>query len=188
MPTSSARVNRGPAAAADNRAAILAAARRLFTTHGYRVPRSAIAKSAGIGQGVLYRHFPHRFDLAFEVFEHNLTSLEGIAAASAVDTLPMVWDALLEMTVVDRAFVEMMIEARHQAPDYQGHRRLQDLLAAALPAAIANSSVEPSVTVDDLIVSWRMAYGLVATSLSDDGLLDEVRRTLPLTSVRHLPR
>jgi AcrR family transcriptional regulator len=186
MPSQSDRVNRGPSAAAENRAAILVAARELFTTQGYQVPRSAIAKAAGIGQGVLYRHFPHRFDLAFEVFEHNLVQLEQIAAVPDDNTLQLVWDALLEMTVVDRAFVEMMVEARHQAPDYDGDRRLQAVLARALPAAINAEVVEPTVTVDDLILNWRMAYGLVATALADKGLLKEVRKALPLAAVRHL--
>lgn len=44
---SPATTNRGPAAAAKNRAAILDAARRLFGADGYHIPFSAIARAAG---------------------------------------------------------------------------------------------------------------------------------------------
>ena len=76
MPAHHRRINRGPAAAAENRRAVLAAARELFAERGYEVPMQAIAKRAGVGQGVLYRHFPKRLDLALAVFEENFVRLE----------------------------------------------------------------------------------------------------------------
>ena len=79
MPRPTGRVNRGPAAAAGNRRAILAAARRLFAAHGYNVPLHTIAQEAGTGQGTLYRHFPTRLDLALAVFETHFAELTAIA-------------------------------------------------------------------------------------------------------------
>ena len=80
MPAHHRRINRGPAAAAENRHAVLAAARELFAERGYEVPMQAIAKRAGVGQGVLYRHFPKRLDLALAVFEENFVRLETAGA------------------------------------------------------------------------------------------------------------
>ncbi len=77
------RTNRGPAAAAGNRQAILRSARRLFAEQGFLVPLTAIAREAGVGQGVLYRHFPTRMALALAVFDENLTRVEQVAARAA---------------------------------------------------------------------------------------------------------
>jgi AcrR family transcriptional regulator len=70
--TNAQRVNRGPSAAAENRAALIAAARAVFATAGYDAPLSAVARRAGVGQGSLYRHFPNRMSLAVAVFEDNM--------------------------------------------------------------------------------------------------------------------
>ena len=72
------QANRGPAAAAENRAAILGAARRLLAEQGYDIPLSLIAREAGVSQGVMYRHFRSRLELALEVFEDNFVAMEDI--------------------------------------------------------------------------------------------------------------
>ncbi|HQV92079.1 MAG TPA: helix-turn-helix domain-containing protein, partial [Phycicoccus sp.] len=80
MPSAPLPHNRGPAAGPANRAALIAAARQLMAEQGVQVPLSRIAQEAGVGQGVLYRHFPTRLSLALAVFEDNFTELEGLAA------------------------------------------------------------------------------------------------------------
>ena len=65
--TASPRANRGPAAAAENRRALIAAAREVYADGGLAAPFSAVAKRAGVGQGSLYRHFPDRTALAAEL-------------------------------------------------------------------------------------------------------------------------
>lgn len=72
--------NRGPKAAAGNRAALVGAAREIFTEHGLDAPLSRIARRAGVGQGVLYRHFPDRDALAAAVLEENVRQIERAAA------------------------------------------------------------------------------------------------------------
>ncbi|MGO1628191.1 helix-turn-helix domain-containing protein, partial [Microbacterium sp.] len=66
------RKNRGPAAAAENRRALIAAARAVFADGGFAVPFSAIARRAGVGQGSLYRHFPTKIALAAAVFDDDI--------------------------------------------------------------------------------------------------------------------
>ncbi|WP_372341793.1 TetR family transcriptional regulator [Nocardia sp. CC213A] len=56
--SSGGRRNKGPGAAAGNRAAIVAAARILFAESGFDVPMSAIARAAGVGQGCCIGTFP----------------------------------------------------------------------------------------------------------------------------------
>ncbi|MFJ4838687.1 TetR/AcrR family transcriptional regulator [Streptomyces sp. NPDC088746] len=73
--------NGGPKAAARNRAALVAAAREIYAAQGLDAPLSAIARRAGVGQGVLYRHFPDRDAVATAVLEENVRQIEQAAAA-----------------------------------------------------------------------------------------------------------
>ncbi|MFJ9890713.1 TetR/AcrR family transcriptional regulator [Streptomyces sp. NPDC091287] len=72
--------NDGPKAAARNRAALVIAAREVFAEHGLEAPLSAIARRAGVGQGVLYRHFPDRSAAVAAVLEENVRQVEQAAA------------------------------------------------------------------------------------------------------------
>ncbi|HCX85673.1 MAG TPA: hypothetical protein DHV14_11170, partial [Micrococcales bacterium] len=147
----SARTNRGPAAAAENRRAILAAARRLFAERGFEVPLSAIAREAGIGQGVLYRHFRSRLDLAIEVFDDNFLELEAAAADPAPDAFDGLWRLLLAQTVREAAFVEMAVEAQRLEVTYDGDARLAALVTLALGRAQAAGTADPALTLEDVL-------------------------------------
>ncbi|MGW1818925.1 TetR family transcriptional regulator [Streptomyces sp. NPDC002125] len=81
MPVERRPANHGPKVAARNRDALIAAAREIFASHGLDAPLSAIARRAGVGQGVLYRHFPDRAAVAIAVLEENVRQVEQAAAA-----------------------------------------------------------------------------------------------------------
>jgi AcrR family transcriptional regulator len=180
MPTTSGRVNRGPAAAAENRRAILDAARRLFATRGYHLPLHTIAKEAGVGQGVLYRHFPTRLDLALAVFEENFARLEAIAAEPGAEAFGRLWGCMVELTVESAAFVEMAVDARRSLPDYTGGERLHALIAATLPRAQAAGLVNPQLTVEDVHLAHRMMYGVITTEANPVDVRSAVDRSLLL--------
>jgi AcrR family transcriptional regulator len=184
MPSVRRTVNRGPAAAPENRAAILAAARRLFAERGFLVPLTTIAKEAGVGQGVLYRHFPTRFDLAFAVFEDNFAELERAAASGGPDAFGALWATLLEQTVREAAFVEMVVEARRSQPHYDGDDRLRALIARSLPEARTAGRVPADVTVDDVLLAWRMIFGVVATADSAPTARADVARAVAFFVLR----
>ncbi|NUU17821.1 TetR/AcrR family transcriptional regulator [Cellulomonas humilata] len=180
MPTPSRTSNRGPAAAPENRRAILDAARRVFADRGYHAPLSAIAQSAGVGQGVLYRHFPSRLDLAFAVFEEHLAELEAIAALPDDDAFLRLWSRVVELTVEESAFVEMFLDARRTLPETDIGERLPASVAATLPRAQAAGLVNARLTVADVILVQRMVYGVVATSLDAGQAKESVHRALAL--------
>lgn len=160
-----ARRNRGPAAAAANRQSILAAARRLFAERGYDVPLSAIAKEAGVGQGVLYRHFPSRLDLAFAVFEGHFEQYTATAAAlPGPESFYLLWHQLVDNLIAETAFIDMVTDARRSRAEYDGARRLRELLADPLRRAIDAGLVPSDVTVEEVMLSIRMAYGIVCTA------------------------
>ncbi|GGN59661.1 TetR family transcriptional regulator [Actinoplanes lobatus] len=184
MSTSSGRVNRGPAAASENRQAILDAARRLFAARGYHVPLSAIAKEAGVGQGVFYRHFPTRLDLALAVFEENFAQLDAICAAPDEHTFGRLWKRMVELTIESAAFVEMAVDARRSMPDYTGPQHMLALVRTALPPAQAAGLVDARLTVDDVLLAHRMIYGVVATAPEPADIGPAVQRALRLLAPR----
>lgn len=75
--------NQGKKVADRNRSALLTAAREIYATYGLEAPLSAIARRAGVGQGVLYRHFPDRAAVAEAVLDENVRQIEQVAAAEA---------------------------------------------------------------------------------------------------------
>jgi AcrR family transcriptional regulator len=158
------RVNRGPAAADDNRRAILGAARRLFAERGYHVPLYAIAKAADVGQGVLYRHFPTRLDLAFAVFEQNFAELEAMGADENPAGFLRLRSRLLDLIVESSAFIEMVTDARRQLPAYDGNQRLLVLVRASLSRAQSAGLAERDLTAEDVLIALRMAFGIVVTT------------------------
>ncbi|GHB25919.1 MULTISPECIES: TetR/AcrR family transcriptional regulator [Streptomyces] len=80
MPAERRPANHGPKVAARNRDALIVAAREIYAAHGLDAPLSAIARRAGVGQGVLYRHFPDRASVAIAVLEENVRQVEQAAA------------------------------------------------------------------------------------------------------------
>lgn len=164
MPPPQRRSNRGPAVAAENRQAILDAARRLFAERGYRVPLQAIARQARVGQGVLYRHFPSRLDLAFAVFEENFAGLEELGSATDAEAFGRLWRRLLDLVVEAAAFIEMTVDARRNLPEYDGTERLLALLAPPLRRAQAAGLADPGLTPADVLLALRMVYGVVVTT------------------------
>lgn len=176
--------NRGPAAAADNRRALLRAARALFADKGYNVPLSAIAREAGVGQAVLYRHFPRRLDLAFAVFEENFAELESLGAQTGPDAFERFFERLVELMVESVGFVEMVVGARGVVEDYDGDARLAQLLAAPLARGQEAGRVAARVTVDDVGLALRMIYGVAATARGEARRRADVERVSALVLSR----
>jgi AcrR family transcriptional regulator len=173
--------NRGPAAAAENHAALLAAARRLFAERGYRVPLSAIAREAGVGQGSLYRHFPTRLDLALAIFEDNYTELEALAAEDpSPQAFHRLWQRLLELTVGSVAFIEVVLDAREELVDTGLRDRLHRILDGPLVRAQAAGEIDEGLRVDDLALVLRMAYGVLVSEPDPGRARAAVTRALGL--------
>lgn len=159
--TASSRANRGPSAAAENRRALLHAARKVFSDSGLDVPFSSIAKAAGVSQGVLYRHFPDRIDLVLAVFEENTIALEALASdpeKTLVDVLDFVTDQVIDSI----AFVDMVNAWTRDPRIDQLATRIADLLADKLGPAREAGYVREDLGADDLVVGIGMMANLIA--------------------------
>lgn len=168
--------NRGPAAAAENREALLRAAKELFAERGYSVPLSAIAKTAGVGQAVLYRHFPQRLDLALAVFEDNFAELETLATRPGADGFDLFFGRLVDRMVESVGFVELVVGARGALADYDGDERLAALVVGPLGRAQAGGRIAATVSVEDVALGLRMIYGVAATARSAEQRRADVQR------------
>lgn len=185
MPVDQRPSNRGPAAAAENRKAVLSAARRLFAEHGYRVPLNAIAREAGVGQGVLYRHFPSRPELAYAVFADNFADLERLADADrGPECFGRLWRRLVAFTIESTAFVDLVIADHTDLPTDVDSPRLERLFAAPLARAQQAGKADPAWGTSDILLALQMVYGVIVAQPDRQHPLAAVRRALELVDVR----
>jgi AcrR family transcriptional regulator len=157
--TTTRRANRGPSAAAENRAALIAAAREVFAGAGADAPLSLIARRAAVGQGSLYRHFPDRASLALAVFEDNVTDLEALAAEPE-STLDDILAEMVEQLTESVGFIGMIDPAPGDPRLLAMRQRLQQIFADKLgrPANTARSDV----SAEDLMLALSMLAALLS--------------------------
>jgi AcrR family transcriptional regulator len=153
--------NDGPKAAARNRAALIGAAREIYAEHGLNAPLSAIARRAGVGQGVLYRHFPDRAAVAIAVLEENVRQIEQAAAADGAD-ITRVLGVLTWHQTESAAFVRVLhadgAGGHSDAPAYAQDlsRRVERALRGHLP-----DGHRLAARADDLMIAVGMVSGAV---------------------------
>lgn len=152
--------NDGPKAAARNRAALVAAAREIFSEHGLEAPLSAVARRAGVGQAVLYRHFPDRTAAVAAVLEENVRQVEQAAGTEGVafaDVLGVLTWHLAESA----AFIGLLHAVR--AGDRSGIRAHALMLSARVESALRRHLPvgHRLSTGDDLVLSVAMVSAAV---------------------------
>jgi AcrR family transcriptional regulator len=71
-----------------NRERIIEAAREVFREHGYDASLDEVAKTAGVGAGTLYRHFPTRENLLDAIMQSWVDRVDEAAAKAAAHEGP----------------------------------------------------------------------------------------------------
>jgi AcrR family transcriptional regulator len=155
------RQNRGPSAAAGNRAALVEAAREVFAAGGYEAPLSAVARRAGVGQGSLYRHFPDRVSLAVAAFEENVSLLEDLAHQPQ-STLDECLELLTEQAIASAAFMDMLSGHTGDPRVASVAERVTAIFACKLPGAQAAGRFGFHVQPADLLMCAGMVSGVIA--------------------------
>lgn len=85
--------------------AILAAAKTVFRESGADAPMEDVARTAGVGQGTLYRRFPTREHLFAAILQERVDELD--ASARRLLDAPDAWQALREwLELYDRCATE----------------------------------------------------------------------------------
>ena len=152
-------------AAARNREAIIEAAHQLFADNPL-VPLSDVAKTAGVGIGTLYRHFPTRDDLILAVYRHDTDRLMSTAD-----------EVLARQDSAKAAFIEWFetlsayIRPKHGLGDALHSAAAQEAVAESwgpasaavaklLDSCVAEGTVAPGHRPEDIIMLmsflWRV--------------------------------
>jgi AcrR family transcriptional regulator len=152
MPTKAEQTER-------TRAALVAAARDLFATHGYAATSTEeIVRAAGVTRGALYHHFRDKLDLfeaVYEALEEELTAAIMRAAAAITDPIDLLRKGIAVFLdrCLDPAIQRIVLlegpsvlgwERWHQIEMRHGLGLVQGTIQAAIDAgAIPGAPVEP---------------------------------------------
>ena len=132
---------------------ILAAAHEVFSERGIDASMVEIARRAGVGQGTLYRRFPHRSDLLATLIERRIREVIGWAqtACQAEDAGQALLD-LMGRVIAARQTDRLLLEAIEE-PGVRTERlgvlkgvfleRVGVLLARAQAAGQIREDLEP---------------------------------------------
>src|SRR3979411_716438 len=164
-----------------NRDQLLDAAVRAFASDGEDVTLDAIARTAGVGIGTLYRHFPTREALREAAYRQELARLCD-AAPELLRSLPP--DQAMRAWL-DR-FIDYLTTKRHMAaalraviasggnPYAESRDRLTGAITALLDTGVAAGSLRADVKPNDVLA----ALSGVAMAAGDPAQRDQAGRLL----------
>jgi AcrR family transcriptional regulator len=172
-----------------NRERLLATALEVFANEGTEVSLKVIAKSAGVGIGTLYRHFPTREALLEAAYRNEVAQLCDVAGLLR-DHPP---DAALEEWMngfVDYAVTKRGISGALRSLAASGsdiyddtRRQILDALTQLLQAGIAAGTIRRDADAEDVL----RASGAIWLIPDEPGWADHARRilTLLMDGLRH---
>jgi AcrR family transcriptional regulator len=141
-----------------NRARLVVAARAVLTDRGSSATVEEIAKTADVGVGTLYRHFPRRIDLVEAVYREDVDELVGQAAeqGDATDAWQGLvnWlDAFVRYAQAKRTFLTELHEAFEKNPDLavESREKIARAAGTVLRRAQAAGVARTDVGQEDLM-------------------------------------
>jgi AcrR family transcriptional regulator len=139
---------------------LLEVAVRAFATDGADVTLEGIAKTAGVGIGTLYRHFPTREALVEAAYRHELADLcdavPGLLQSLPPDEAARAWmDHFIDYMTTKRYMAEALraVIASGGNPFAESRGRLIAAITALLDAGVAAGTLRPDVEPDDVLVA-----------------------------------
>jgi AcrR family transcriptional regulator len=159
MPVRSVQSLRKPRADAQrNRERVLQAAKAVFSAGGSDASLEAVARSAGVGIGTLYRHFPTREALYEAVYRREVEQLGDMAEQLKRDAAPV--EALRRWL---RANVEFVATKKGMAAALA--------LAAQPPSALTAFSYERLTKAIGTLLDRAVASGELRADIGPEDLL-----------------
>lgn len=143
-----------------NRDRLVEVAVRAFTEGGPDVTLESIAKTAGVGIGTLYRHFPTREALIDAAYRNELAKLvdgvpELLATMPADQALRTWMDHFFDYMTTKKGMGDALkaLIASGGNPFNESRERLITAITTLLDAAIADGKVGADVQTEDLFAS-----------------------------------
>jgi AcrR family transcriptional regulator len=157
-PASQAATDAEPTLRADarrNRDAVLVAARERFGKFGLACQMDDIARSAGVGVGTVYRHFPTKVDLFAALVSDRFARLAERAEAALAEKDP--WQAFCdlmrfsaELQVRDRALSQFLSSQPELGQHEAVESGLADLTAKLIAKAQRAGGMRKDAVVEDV--------------------------------------
>ncbi len=157
--------------ARENREKLLRAAASRFAAQGSSVALESIARTAGVGVGTLYRHFPTREALVEAVYRKEVDALcassgELLAQLPADAALEAWMERFIAYAATERGLsAALKSVAASQSELFTATReRLLTAIGALLGAGIATGRLRDDVNADDVLTVMNAVW-----TISDEG-------------------
>jgi AcrR family transcriptional regulator len=153
-----------------NREKLIEAGRAVFAEGGPDAPFEEVARSAGVGIGTLYRHFPTRDALVEAIYADHID--EVVAAAEQAAACEDAWGGLvrflervLELQARNLPLRGVFLRRADAAAVAKRRERIRPALARLVANAREQGSLRDDFTVGDLSIAlWSFAPIFEATS------------------------
>jgi AcrR family transcriptional regulator len=161
----SKRVEQLQAQAARTRGRLLEVARTAFAESG-EASLNSIAKTAGVGIGTVYRHFPSREDLVFAVYRDEVKQLSEAAGALLVENEPLVafraWlDRFAQYSMTKAGLVDALRSSSSHSRFYgEAYGPVVEAIGVLLDANEVAGTLEAGITPDDVLLAVAGLYQL----------------------------
>jgi AcrR family transcriptional regulator len=138
-----------------NRAAVIAAARKVMSKKGLEAGIDEIARAAKVGVGTVYRHFPTKDDLVVALAQDRFQRLADFAReALAEDDAAAAFERFLyragELQASDLGLSEVMRGYENVMPDAAERAGLLELTREVLTRAQQAGAIRPDVEAEDV--------------------------------------
>lgn len=141
-----------------NREKLLVAARDVFSAGGPAASLEAVARTAGVGVGTLYRHFPTRESLFQAVYRREVDQLVALAATLAAEAPPLEalrrWlHAGVGMIATKKGMVAALAPATDPSnPVYADNAaRLAQTVGGLMETAVAAGEIRDDIAPEDVM-------------------------------------
>ena len=167
-----------------NRARLLAVALEAFSS-GHAVTLESIARTAGVGIGTLYRHFPTRDALVEAVYRTELTRLcdgaPGLLSSAAPDAALRTWMSdYAEFVATKREMAAALrtLIASGAITSTQTRAQLGEAIGVLLAAGADDGSLRTDVDAGDVVAAMAGVLLAAASPAQRDRMLDLVMDSL----------
>jgi AcrR family transcriptional regulator len=157
MRRSSKSTRRPRADAVRNRERVLEAAKAVFSAGGAEASLEAVARSAGVGIGTLYRHFPTREALFEAVYRREVQHLADLAEqlkeAHPVDALRQWMRSNVTFVATKKGMSAALALAAYKNSELFSYSfdRLTQAVGGLLKRAVAAGEIRDDITPEDLL-------------------------------------
>ena len=141
-----------------NRERVLEAAKAVFSAGGAEASLEAVARSAGVGIGTLYRHFPTREDLFEAVYRREVQHLADLAEqlkqeAQPVDALRHWMRSNVKFVATKKGMSAALALAAYKNSELLSFSfdRLTQAVGGLLKRAIAAGEIRDDITPGDIL-------------------------------------